>query len=265
MKNCSIITSLAIVALVLFGSSMAWAQSSGNFVATVDNTVCSINTTNGALIPPPPSSGNLLFTGPGGGSMKAIIKLPNSSPGLLVTPSLVTGMYTSSGNFLSGGSGISQTAGIVVVVTDTLGSNTVTLTPNQTCVDTSPAGATTCTPTSTDPNCKCGVVYDERFQQLCAGCGFFSFSFDKLVLSTMAAHSFNFTEGNVPGGIHTVKVNWYFGCDSGGTGTLHTNGPNGCMSTFTPNTAAACAGPGTLTVQQVQNFEHDSQIQTTGP
>jgi hypothetical protein len=258
MKNCSIITSLAIVALVLFGSSMAWAQSSGNFVATVDNTVCSINTTNGALIPPPPSSGNLLFTGPGGGSMKAIIKLPNSSPGLLVTPSLVTGMYTSSGSAFSGG--IPQTAAIVVVVTDTLGSNTVTLTPDQTCVDTSTAGTTTCTPTSTDPNCKCGVVYDERFQQLTAFFG--SGSFDHLILSTMAAHSFNFTEGNVPGGIHTVKVNWYFGCDSGGTGTLHTAQ---CMSTFTPNTAAACAGPGTLTVQQVQHFEHDSQIQTTGP
>jgi hypothetical protein len=118
-----------------------------------------------------------------------------------------------------------------------------------------------CTPTTTgNPNCVCGTVYDERFQQLNL---FFSptFNFEKLILSTMAAHSFNFTEGNVPGGIHTVKENWYFGCDNG-TGTLHTAQ---CMTTFAPATAAACAGPGSLTVQQVQNFQHDSQIQTTGP
>jgi len=250
MKNCSIITSLAIVALVLFGSSMAWAQSSGNFVATVDNTVCSINTTNGALIPPPSTTGNpFLFTGPGGGSMKAVIKLPNSSPGLLVTPSLVTGMYTNTAI-----NSLNQTAAIVVVVTDMVGSNTVTLTPNQTCVDTVGTGCT-----SPSATCQCGVVYDERFQQI--GGFFSSFFSNELILSTLSAHSFNFTEGNVPGGIHTVKMNWYFGCDNG-TGQLSTGA---CMTTFAPDTAAACAGPGTLTVEQVQNFQHDSQIQTTGP
>ena len=259
MKNCSIITSLAFVALVLFGSSAAWAQSSGNFVSTVDNTVCSINTTNGALIPPGPCSPSnpLCFTGPGGGSLTTTIKLPSSSPGLLVTPSLDTGMYTNTGT-----SGISETAAIVVVVTDAVsGSPTKTLTPNQTCVDTSSTGTTNCTgPGTPTADCQCGVVYDERFQQM----NFFlfgGFSADKLILSTMSAHSFNFTEGNVPGGIHTVKMNWYFGCDDG-TGFLHTAQ---CMSTFTPDTAAACAGPGTLTVEQVQNFQHDSQIQTTGP
>jgi len=259
MKNSSIITrvtlpGLAIVALALLGSSAAWAQSSGNFVATVDNTVCSVNTTNGGLVPPAPCQPGtpLCMTGPGGGSLQATIKLPGSLPGLLVTPSLVTGMYTNTGF-----SGMSQTAAIVVVVTDTLGSNTVTLTPNQTCVDTSPGGTATC---PTDPACQCGVVYDQRFQQLQS---IFSstFSFDQLVLSTMSAHSFNFTEGNVPGGTHTIKLNWYFGCDNG-TGQLRTAT---CMdSTFAPpDTAAACAGPGTLTVQQVQNFQHDSQIYTT--
>jgi len=270
MKNRSIITrvilpGLALVALALLGSSTAWGQSSGNFTATVDNTVCSINTMDGSQVPPGQcnTTNPLCFTNTGGGSLTTTIKLPNSSPGLLVTPSLVTGMYTNTGSFSTGsGSGFPQTAAIVVVVTDKLEPSgpTVTLTPNQTCVDTSTAGITTCTPTSTDPNCKCGVVYDERFQQILSFFG--SGSFDSLILSTMAAHSFNFTEGNVPGGIHTVKVNWYFGCDSGGTGSLHTAQ---CMSTFTPNTAAACAGPGNLTVQQVQNFQHDSQIQTTGP
>jgi hypothetical protein len=69
------------------------------------------------------------------------IKLPNSSPGLLVTPSLVTGMYT---NTLSMNDNQSQTAAIVVTVTDAqVGYPTVTLTPNQTCVDTSPGGTST--------------------------------------------------------------------------------------------------------------------------
>jgi hypothetical protein len=243
-QYCRLIIPGTIVALAILASPFASAQSSGNFTATVDNTVCSINTTNGVLIPPPDTMNNFLFTGPGGGSMKAVIKLPNSSPGLLVTPSLDTGLYTNTGN-----SGVSQTAAVVVVVTDTPTSGSpVTLTPNQTCVvtdDTTNAQA-------------CGVVYDERFQQLTARFGMFSF--DKLVLSTMSAHSFNFTEGNVPGGTHTIQVNWYFGCDDG-TGTLRTSS---CATMLGPNTAAACAGPGTLTVQQVQNFQHDSQIQTTG-
>ena len=141
----------------------------------------------------------------------------------------------------------------MVVVTDAqTGYQTVTLTPSQTCVDTVGTGCTR--PSAT---CQCEVVYDERFQQLNTS---FSLITNGLILSTMSAHSFNFTEGNVPGGIHTIKMNWYFGCDNG-TGQLSTGA---CMSTFTPDTAAACAGPGTLTVQQVQNFQHDSQIQTTG-
>jgi len=253
---------LAIVALALLGSPAAWAQSSGNFVATVDNTVCSVNTMDGNLMPPPPippSPGSLITTGPGGGTMQAIIKLPGSLPGLLVTPSLATGMYTNTqtATFLAPPVPPSQTAAIVVAVTDTLGSNTVTLTPNQTCVDTS-ATVTTTPCTSPGGTCVCGVVYDERFQALSTTIPTFFGNID-LVLSTMAAHSFNFTEGSVPGGTHTITMQWVFGCDDG-TGKLSTAQ---CMNSFAPNSAAACAGPGTLTVQQVQNFQHDSQIQTT--
>src|SRR5947209_16883653 len=150
MKNNSTITrvaipSLAIVALALFGSSAAWAQSGGNTVSTVDNTVCSINSSTGVF-------GNPMFTQLEGGSFQATIKLPNASPGLLVRPSLVTGMYT---NTLSSNTTNTQTAAIVVVVTDDqTGYPTVTLTPNQACVVTNTHGT------------QCGVAYDERFQQL---------------------------------------------------------------------------------------------------
>ena len=255
MKNCSNITRvilpcLAISAVALFSASTVWAQSGGNFVATANNTVCSVNSSNGTF-----TIGGMTFTQASGGSLTATIKLPGSLPGLLVTPSLVTGMYT---NTLSANTNPSETAAIVVVVTDTLGSSTKTLTPNQTCVDTSAAGTETC-PGGAD--CKCGVAYDERFQQLMTT-SFMSGQSVELILSTLAAHSFNFTEGNVPGGLHTINLNWYFGCDNG-TGTLHTAQ---CSSAFTANSAAACAGPETLTVQQVQNFQQDKQgIGTTGP
>ena len=232
MKKLIQVFTIAAIA-ALFTTATSFAQSSGNFTASVDNTVCSINSMNGSL--------NDMFTQGSGGYLEAKIKLPNSSPGLLVTPSLVTGMYTNTAT-----SGMSQTAAIVVVVTDAqTGYPTVTLTPNQTCVVTNTQGL------------QCGVVYDERFQLL----NFTGPQTSQLILSTLSAHSFNFTRGNVPGGIHTIKLNWYFGCDNG-TGTLSTSA---CAGTFVPNSAAACAGPGTLTVQQVQQFQHSSQIGTTGP
>ncbi len=236
-----------ILALAILAAPIASAQSSGNTAATANNTVCSLNTTNGALIPSS-GGGQLFFTGPNGGYMQAQIKLPNSSPGLIVTPSLDTGMYT---NTLSSNTMATQAAAIVVSVTDTLGSNTVTLTPNQTCVVDD-----TVVPSVT----RCGVAYDERFQQLTTT-NFSNNETVDLILSTLSAHSFNFTEGNVPGGTHTIRMDWVFGCDDG-TGTLRTSS---CMTTFTPNSAAACAGPGSLTVTQVNNFVHDSPIQSTGP
>jgi hypothetical protein len=207
----------------------------------VDNTVCSVNSATGAFLGSP-------FTQAEGGALAIQIKLPNSSPGLLVTPSLVTGLYS---NTLSTGSGMDstqhQTAAIVVQVTDTVNGQTVDLTPDNTCVVTNTQGT------------QCGTIYDERFQALNTVIG--SDESVQLILSTLSAHSFNFTRGQVPGGIHTVKMNWWFGCDDG-TGTLRTSA---CKSTFAPNTAAACAGPGTLTVTQVQDFRHSTQIQTTGP
>jgi hypothetical protein len=242
MKNSSIRTkltlpALAILALAVFGSSTVWGQASGaNFTASVDNTVCTINSINGALVTPP-------FSNAEGGSLTVQIKLPNSSPGLLVEPSLVTGLYTNTTSTQSVPG--NQTAAIVVTVTDTVNGVTTDLTPNNTCVVTNTQGT------------KCGTVYDERFQFL----NFTGMQTVQLIQSTMAAHSFNFTRGQVPGGIHTVQLNWWFGCDDG-TGTLRTSA---CKTTFAPNTAAACAGPGTLAVTQVQQFHHSSQIGTTGP
>lgn len=197
--------------------------------------------------------------------MKAIIKVPNSSPGLIVTPSVDTGIYTNTlatGNMTMAPSTSTQTGAVVVAVTDQLNAPAGpvrVLSPNQTCVDTSVAGNVNCT--GPGPNCVCGVSYDERFQQLSATLG--SGESVQLILSTLSAHSFNFTEGNVPGGTHTITMNWVFGCDKGGSGSLHTAQCN--PTGMGVDSAAACAGPATLTVQQVDNFQHDSPIQSTGP
>lgn len=248
-KNVRILTIAAMASF--FAAATALAQSSGNFTASVDNTVCSINSTS----PPSPggTGGNFIFTGSSGASLSDTIKLPNSSPAILVTPSLETGLYT---NTLSSSTSANETAAVVVTVSDSFGTppQTMVLSPNQTCVDTVGTGCTT--PSST---CKCGLVYDERFQLLNTVLG--SGESVQLIQSTLSAHSFNFVEGSAPGGIHTITMAWYFGCDSG-SGSLSTGA---CKTTFAANTAAACAGPGTLTVQQVQNFQHDSQVQSTGP
>ena len=61
--------------------------------------------------------------------------------------------------------------------------------------------------------------------------------FLEFIMSTLSAHSMDFVTGDVGVGVHTLKVEWRFE-DSDGTG----------------GNAAACVGPGVLTVQQVKTF-----------
>src|SRR5262249_20812648 len=139
-----------------------------------------------------------------------------------------------------------------------------------------------------------GVTYDERFQQLSSNvfnqligggtfCSFttsvvvsvsstvttsttvtigsVSCSID-LILSTLSAHSFNFVIS--PSGVtHSLEVEWACACGnnlSAGGSLAASN----CSTSFAPNTAAACIGPGTVTVQQVKNFNQDGTI-SIGP
>jgi len=76
--------------LALFGSSAAWAQSSGNFAASIQTTQCTVNTS--PLLPPAPGS---LDNHNGGMLLDTYIQTPNSKfTTLLITPSLVTGLFT---------------------------------------------------------------------------------------------------------------------------------------------------------------------------
>ena len=139
---------------------------------------------------------------------------------LVITPSLVTGLFTK--NKLSSNSTQStQNVGLRVKVT--VDGETTNVVPE--------LGGD-------------GVIYDQRFIQVTAS---FLSNLDTcvdecftLVESTLSAHSFNFYISNLPAGTHTIGVSWDI---IGGT-----------------SGEATCVGPGTLTVQQVKNFNFNTGI-----
>ena len=231
MKKLIIAFALSVVA-TLVAPTNALAQSSGNFAASIQKTQCTINTVGGL-----PNSGGLNNNG-GGTLLETYIQTPNSKfTTLLIAPSLVTGLFTNTAVTTSMPTSANSAAVVVKVTLD---------------------GKPVLPATSDSP----GVIYDQRFQQLSTNI------FDKidncqgadpecnidLVLSTLSAHSFNFIAPNVGGGVHSLKVEWEFVCtDSNGN-------PAPCTQTYTVNTAGACAGPGTVTVQQVKAFTQSGGI-----
>jgi len=228
--------SVLVFAIAVLSASMALAQSSGNFAASIQTTQCTVNTS--PLLPPAPGS---LDNHNGGTLLDTYIQTPNSKfTTLLITPSLVTGLFTNT-QVTQAMPVSAQTAAVKVKVT----------------LDGQPvAPATTASPS---------IIYDQRFQQLSAP--FFSqlaectasqnCSMD-LIISTLAAHSFDFVAPNVGGGTHTLVVSWEFTCsDAAGT----TMSPSNCTTmAYGANSAGACAGPGTVTVQQVKAFSQSGGV-----
>src|SRR5207245_5690182 len=139
-------------------------------------------------------SGGLNNNG-GGTVLNTTIKTPNSQfTTLLIRPSLVAGLFSNTGV-----TDAMQTSGnsAAVKVYVTLDGNPV-------------APATTTSP---------GIIYDQRFQQLSANnlglfnlCAFNNSCSVDLVLSTLAAHSFDFVAPNVGGGVHNLQVSWTLEC-----------------------------------------------------
>ena len=248
-------------------SGVAIAQSSGNFSAGILNYSCTLNDSTGALSsncggPNQPSCISLL---------SAPIKVSNANGlALLVTPSLVTGLFTDT-------------------KIDTTVSSSSADVGVQVCVNvTNPDGtpATGVQVLGGDEN-GC-VVYDQRFQSvssglfstlaacqttttnlacttdadcvtatgntgavctnnLCeipssatAGCNF------ELILSTLSAHSYNFVV-NAPGGNYNINASWSL------VGVNPAKNDNNAS-------VAACEGPGTLTVTQTKVFNNSGSI-----
>ena len=181
-----------VVAASTMGLRTGWSQSSGNFTATISTTQCTINTTpgttGGALNPGTATPVMMLDT---------YIQTPNSKfTTLLITPSLVTGLFNNTQ--VSQDMPISGNSAAVKVF--------VTLDGKAVAPDTggySPIG----------------VIYDQRFQQLSAPffgeiteCAMNNNCSLDLVLSTLGAHSFNYVAPNVAGGNHHLQVSWEFQC-----------------------------------------------------
>jgi hypothetical protein len=265
-------TSLVAVATFLV-ASVAFGQSSGNFSASTVNSACTLNTSTGVLTPgcSPTSNGTQCAV------LSNPIKVSNANGlALLITPSMVTGLFTDT-KINSQFSTSNADVGV------------------QVCVQVFPAGSTT--PLSGvvfggDSN-GC-VVYDQRFQQISSGlfsqisscvptvvllsgvpetcttdadcaaitgetvfcnnpsggtgtgvCEAFNSNCNfELILSTLSAHSYNYIV--VPPGQGSFNV----------TATWSLIG----VSTTGPSDVAACTGPGTLTTTQVMAFTNSGVL-----
>jgi hypothetical protein len=200
---------VSVFAIVMLSAWTALAQSSGNFDADVSPTVCTLNSSTGTLSPlcTPTADGTECVL------LDTTVKTSNGNGvTLLITPSAVTGLFTST-KLSSTVNTATADIGVKVCV-QVAGGHVL---PNE-------------TPHAPDTSC---LVYDQRFQQIsntlfqnvatcaagnagtvctsdaqCTGgticgppdmsgtrtctCGF------DLTLSTLAAHSFNFV-AQVPG------------------------------------------------------------------
>ena len=223
-----------IAALAIMASPFASAQSSGNFASAITTTQCEINTVGG-------DTGGALSGGSPRTVLDTTIKTPNSQfTTLLITPSLVTGLFTNTAATQDMQSSAVSAAVKVSVTLD---------------------GHPVAPETSGSPS----IIYDQRFQQISANnfealmsCSIMNNCSVDLVESTLAAHSFNFVAPNVGGGVHPLHVEWTFEC----TDNTGTEAP--CNVAFTANTAGACAGPGSVTVTQTKAFTQSGGV-TIGP
>jgi len=193
----------------LYNSTVVLAQSSGSFSASYGATQCAISKIDGQL------------TG-GIASLPDVTVKVSSGNGvaLVITPSLVTGLYTQN-----------KLSQLTTNSTQNVGLRVKVLVDNSTANVVPEIGSN-------------GVIYDQRFIQVNASflSGLLTCLNDcfTMVQSTLAAHSFNFYVSNLTPGTHTIRVLWDIVGGGNGEGT--------------------CVGPGTLTVEQVKNFTFNSGI-----
>ena len=198
-------------------ASGAFAQSSGSFTASVNTGACAITASDGSL------TGGINTT-----SLPPVTVKVSSGSGtaLVITPSLVTGLFTDN-KITANSSTSTQNVGLQVTVA--VDGSTANVVPEE-------DGAH-------------GVIYDQRWIQVsssvisaldgCTSLPAGSACF-QLVESTLSAHSFNFYVSNLSSGVHTITTSWSL-----------VGGNNG---------EATCVGPGTLTVTQVKNFSFNSPL-----
>jgi len=210
MRKVTLLLTVLFVT-ALYNSTPVLAQSSGSFSASFGATQCAISNNDGTL------TGGIAGT-----SLPDVTVKVSSGNGvaLVITPSLVTGLYTQN-----------KLNQLTPTATQNVGLRVKVLVDNSTAHVVPEIGSN-------------GVVYDQRFIQVNASflSGLSTCLLDcfTMVQSTLAAHSFNFYVSNLAPGSHTIRVTWDI--VGGGTGE------------------GTCVGPGTLTVEQVKNFTFNSGI-----
>src|SRR5207253_11112238 len=245
--------SVLVLAIAVLSASMALAQSSGNFDAAVNPTVCTLNSSTGNLSPlcTPTVDGTECVL------LDTSIKTSNGSGvTLLITPSAVTGLFTST-RLSSTINTATADIGVKVCVQVAGGHVLPNSTPNapdtsclvydqrfQQISNTLFANVALCaagnagTVCTSDANCTGGTVCgppDLTGMQTCT-CGF------DLTLSTLSAHSYNFV-AQVPGDNkpHHVRATWKL---------------TGVNQTLGSSNVAACVGPADVTVTQTKIFSN---------
>src|SRR5256884_674277 len=212
--------SVLVFAIAVLSASMALAQSSGNFDAAVSPTVCPLNSSTGTLSPlcSPTADGTECVL------LDTTIKTSNGNGvTLLITPSAVTGLFTSTKLSTTVNTATAD-IGVKVCVQVAAGHGLPNSTPNAS--DTSCLGhdqrfqqisntlftnVATCasgnagTICTSDANCTGGTICgppDLTGTQTCT-CGF------DLSMRTLSAHRFNFISqvpvDNIP---HHAKATW---------------------------------------------------------
>lgn len=248
-----VVASLA-VGLAVFQASPALASSSGSFTASVDSEACTINGGSGKLSNPLSSA---IYLTPSSGLQ---VQVPSNTD-IVISPSLVTGIYTDN-QITNKNSSSLQNDGVFVQVTVEptfdLGGDKVSISPNTTATGgtgtTSQCNLPTDAPAGSATSC---AIYDQRFIEVSssvisslAGCSAIATASDNvcfdLTESTLSAHDFNWYANLPDSGTYTVTV----------TAALVDPG-----STLSSGSSAACAGPGTVTLTQVKNFSQNSPAQ----
>lgn len=265
-KSTVIIITVTILAFI--AASFAYADSSGSFTATGTTAACTatpavFNTSTGSF------EGATLSGGTNLTSFTTSIQTPNGQgTALLIRPSLDTGLFTSTKLSTTVSNATADVGIMVCVYVDPTLDGNGNVIPGKTGLPVSPS------------NC---IVYDQRIQQVsntlfgnlstCVSvptaiqcstntdcpsgdvCGTTGVcmapapgcSFD-ILLTTLSAHSYDFTVPNMTNGTHNVVMQW---------GMIGTN------NNTTGGNTQACVGPVSLTVQQVKNFHNSQTISFT--
>lgn len=240
-------------AVALMGTAVpAFATSSGSFNAASLDASCTINSASGAFNVGSNSSGTV-------GHVWEINSMPitldvssGSGTALLIRPSLVTGLFTDNKLSSTGSSTEDIGVQVQVSVTGPNGSAGVQIAPANAIGDSGNAtdtGATCNAPAGGVASC---VIYDQRFIQITStvlqglsACSSGATCFE-MIENTLSAHSFDFYVNVPTTGTYTVNVQaqLFEGVNNSANGSV-----------------AACAGPGTVTVEQVKNFSSSSPLQ----